>query len=240
MIQSLIVAAACLAGEAPPEAAASIPVGGLLRVGGDMVKQVERTPGGFRSGTARITTPLPEGYPPPTPPGSIDIKHYPPVRRAQVTRDARTFWGMNGAFWPLFQHIKRRDIAMTSPVEMDYEGLTSVAGEKPDAWTMSFLYRRAEQGPLGPDRNGVEVVDADAVIVASLAYQGDYGVNGVRTHLRTLELWLESQEEWEQVGEPRALFYNGPEARSRDRWAEVQVPVRRRMPVGEQSLEPAE
>lgn len=202
----------------------------VLRVGGDLNATVEKRGENYYAGSAAITTPLPVGYPPPTPPGAIDIKSYPAVRRAQVTRDGDTWWGMDGAFWPLFRHIQRHDIEMTSPVEMDYQGLSSTSKEKPEEWTMSFLYRTAELGPTGKDRS-VEVVDMPPITVVALAYQGNYGVPLVKVHLRTLELWLESQNEWERAGEPRSFFYNGPEAREKNRWAEVQIPIKKIEPA---------
>lgn len=205
------------------------PSPGVIRVGGDMAAQVERRGESFFIGTASVTTPLPEGYPPPTPPGAIEVKDYPLVRRAMVTSTGGVNWGMNGAFWPLFQHIQRRDIEMTSPVEMDYKGLEPVEGDKPDQWTMSFLYRRVEQGPTGPDGKRVTVADLEPVTVLSLGYQGDYDLGTFRQQYIKLNLWLEQHEdEWERVGDPRAMYYNGPEVRGRRKWAEVQIPVRRR------------
>jgi hypothetical protein len=38
---------------------------------------------------------------------------------------------------------------------------------------------------------------------------------------------------WEKAGDPRALFYNGPEVHSGDKWLKVQLPVRQRQ-LGEQ------
>lgn len=203
----------------------------VIRVGGNMEAQVERRGESYYHGTAAVTTPLPEGYPPPTPPGSIEIKDYPLVRRAMVTSTGNVSRGMNGGFWPLFRHIQSRDIEMTSPVEMDYVGLTAEEGSRPDSWTMSFLYRKVEQGPTGEDGKRVVVADLQPMTVAAIAYQGGYSLPLVREHLRRLSLWLEQNEEtWERVGEPRAMFYNGPEQPDSRKWAEVQVPVRRRMP----------
>lgn len=232
MNTAIVVVAAALAGanpdtsnnppEVPPAQAPAVE-----RVGGDLVVQTETRDGQYFAGTASITTPLPQGYPPPTPPGAIEIKHYPAVRRAQVERDGDSWWGMNGAFWPLFRHISRRDIAMTSPVEMNYRGLETDKKGNPDSWTMSFLYRTPSLGPTGKDRS-VEVVDVPPVTVVSIGYQGSYGVEMVRSKLREIELWLETQTQWTLAGEPRALFYNGPEKRERESWAEVQLPI---MPV---------
>src|SRR5690606_29870082 len=46
------------------------------RVGGDLEVSVEQRGFSYLAGNASITTPLPEGYPAPTPPGAIDIKQY--------------------------------------------------------------------------------------------------------------------------------------------------------------------
>ncbi len=194
------------------------------------IPRIERTANGFRWGSAKITTPLPEGYPDPTAPGVIEIKSYPLVRRAEVTGKAGVNSGMDGAFWPLFRHIQRRDIEMTSPVEMDYKGLTGDAAAQPDAWTMSFLYRTPELGPLGEDtsskRHTVRVNDLAPMQVASIGFQGPYRLEVVKMNLARLEAWLAAQPQWERDGEPRALFYNGPEQWESRKWGEVQVPVR--------------
>lgn len=116
----------------------------VRRVGGDQTVQVVEREGSYffakREGAEEgpgarldrvyemsITTPLPEGYPAPTPPGAIELKRYPSVRRAEFSAPMRlnADLGMNGGFFPLFRHIQRRNIAMTSPVEMDYGGVRS-------------------------------------------------------------------------------------------------------------------
>ena len=206
----------------------------VIRVGGDMEAQVSRQGEVYTFGSGMINTPLPEGYPPPTPFGAIELKHYPLVRRAQVTKKGSVDWGMNGGFWPLFRHIQRRDIEMTSPVEFDYKGLTAEEGDRPEGWTMSFLYRRVEQGPVGPDETNenVEVVDIQPMTVVSIGFQGDYSFPRVRQQLKKVALWLEQHDaQWEQAGDPRSFYYNGPERRGRDRWGEVQIPIRLRIPV---------
>lgn len=212
------------------------------RVGGNLEAKNQKIPAGFRSGTARITTPLPQGYPDPTPPGSIDLKKYPAARRAQVTSSADSNLGSNMAFWPLFQHIKKHDIEMTSPVEMDFtfegaataEEAAAEASETavqhtlavPKTWTMSFLYRSPDMNKVGTE-GAVEVVDREPVTVLSVGIQGPYGTVIVSRGLETLSEWLGANSEWERAGEPRALYYNGPDVKDSEKWAEVQIPVRR-------------
>ncbi len=59
----------------------------------------------WRSGVLGIEAPLPDGYPPPTPAGCIEIKTYPSVRRAEFDSQnmpAKGFYGSSSAFFPLF------------------------------------------------------------------------------------------------------------------------------------------
>lgn len=193
----------------------------VLRVGGDMKASVTRDARGFRFDRMLIDTPLPVGYPDPTPPGAIELKKYPSVRRAEASGESSPDLGMNFAFFPLFNHIKRRDIAMTSPVEMDYRPVR----EDSTQWTMSFLYREASLGPTGPDRN-VTVVDVPPMTVVSIGMRGRYSVERAKAQLPALEKWLAENPQWERAGDFRALYYNGPERRTADQWAEVQIPVR--------------
>jgi hypothetical protein len=188
-----------------------------------MAAAIERRGENFYAGACSITTPLPEGYPPPTPPEAIDLKSYPSVRRAEVRGESSPDFGMNVGFWPLFNHIKDRGIAMTSPVEMNYRG-----GDEDSvgsAWTMAFLYRSDDLGPTG--RAGrVTVVDTEPMTVVALGGQGTYSRTRVQDGLETLRQWLDANPQWRAAGEPRALYYNGPEKPNRDKWYEVQIPVR--------------
>lgn len=182
----------------------------------------------YRAGPCRVTTALPVGYPRPTPPGAVEIKRYPTVRRAAIdgggVRDDG-MWGLRtaGAFWPLFRHIEERGIAMTAPVETEYEGLTS--DDPAEAWRMAFLYRTPELGPTGADGR-IEVADAPATTVLAVGVRGDLSPKGLRRTLALLESWLAERDDWEVAGPPRTLGYNGPDVRGGDRWWEVQIPIR--------------
>lgn len=145
---------------------------------------------------------------------------------------------MNLGFFPLFNHIKRRDIAMTSPVEMDYTGLSTgsdssqavASGAEPPPWTMSFVYRTPELGPIGADaKDGrVKVVDTKPRTYLSIGMQGFYSVGNVRRGVAQLNDWLAAHPQWVAVGDVRSLFYNGPERPNRDKWLEVHLPVQLR------------
>lgn len=208
--------------------------GSVLRVGGDNDVLAERKGESWVSGTCEIETPLPEGYPAPTPPGAIDLKRYPSVRRAEVRGRITPDIATNIAFFPLFNHIKRRNIAMTSPVELDYREMRGKTEEeipktRPDSWTMSFLYRKPEMGSTGPDEknNDVVVVDTAPVTVLSIGLKGSYSLGAINAGVRQLEAWLQAHPEWEAVDQDaRAFYYNGPDKRGRDKWAEAQMAVR--------------
>lgn len=205
------------------------------RVGGDLFTKPEFRDDSYFSGKCSITTPLPEGYPAPTPPGAIELKRYPTVRRAEMRMDAAknisSQSGRNLAFWPLFNHIQKREIAMTSPVEMNYPQMniqTAGEGKNESAltneWTMSFLYRTTDMGPLGEDGN-VQVVDAAPVTVLSIGLMGPYLASRDIAALKQLRTWLEANPQWQATGPARSLYYNGPDVIPARQWGELQVPI---------------
>ena len=198
------------------------------RVGGDRDAAIEVVEGVYRFKKAMIESPLPDGYPEPTPFGAIDIKEYPAVRRAELISKDESGAAMMTGFFPLFNHIKKRDIAMTAPVEMDYPGLyKDFMKDEPSekgSTTMSFLYRSSKQGPVGEDGK-IVVRDAAPVKVLSIGAKGAFDPAMEFDALRT---WLRGQEEWEVAGDPRMFVYNGPFIDMEWRWSEVQVPIRRR------------
>ncbi len=215
---------------AAPAAALWPQSGETLRVGGDLFTSVVPDGAFFRCGPAFIDTPLPDGYPAPTPAGAIDIKSYPTVRRAQVSGESNPDLGQNSAFWPLFQHIKKHDIAMTSPVEMNYPSLDrSTETPRETDWTMSFLYRSPDMNATGTEGR-VVVEDLPPVTMLAIGYTGSYSVAKVDLEVEKLYQWLDSNPEYRPVGPPRAMFYNGPSTAPSRRWAEVQLPIERTTP----------
>lgn len=185
---------------------------------------LERVGDAWVCGVSRIPTKLPVGYPPPTPIGAIELKWYPSVRRAAVDWQGPADMGSNFAFWPLFRHIDRSGIAMTAPVEIDYNDVES-AEERPGQWRMAFLYEKFTDGPEG-EFGRVKVEDQPPVVVVSAGVRGPYRVTNDQQALEALEAWLAEHPEWERAGPPRVLRYNGPEMPAPRKWSEVQIPVR--------------
>jgi hypothetical protein len=200
----------------------------------------------YRSGKHLVDSPLPVGYPRPTAPGTIELKHYPSIRRAEygerVNADGAPVDGQvvkaegsgmqnrgRDGFWPLFRHIQRRDIAMTAPVEMDWRG-ASVTNDKAmeDAkWTMSFLYREAKQGADGndPKDERVRVIDTKPAIMLSVGLAGRANDRTINAGATTLREYLAANPQWKPVGDLRGLFYNDPTYSEQRAWAEIQVEV---------------
>jgi hypothetical protein len=199
-----------------------------MRVGGDMNAAVIQRGIIYTIGSCRIDTELPEGYPIPTAPGAVEIKRYPEIRRAEYTTpmddaDASRRAGNRG-FWPLFRHIEARSIPMTSPVEMDYHGMTIEEPGGLRAWTMSFLYRTPEEGVIETDGR-VRVVNTGPVTVLSSGVRGVFNGEMLEAQIGVLRSWLEGQDAWRASGDVRVFQYNGPMTRPGNRWVEVQVPV---------------
>lgn len=164
-----------------------------------------------------IEAELPRGFPGPTPVGEIELKRYPAYRMALA--DSRG----GSAFWTLFRHIKTEGIAMTAPVQMDYQ---ASASQDPAQRSMAFLYGSPDFGEpvaAGP----VRVVDVPPGTVIGI------GLRGVRTPQKVTEArdqllgWLSANSErYARSGELRVMGYNSPFVPAARRYFEVQIPVK--------------
>ena len=140
-----------------------------------------------------IEAPLPEGFPEPTPVGEIQIKKYPAYRFATTQMAGAE----RGAFWTLFTHIKKNDIAMTAPVEMTYG---EDGTDKLQAKAMAFLYRSPKQGKAGTDKK-VEVIDVAPIMALSLGLRGDVTRTRLAEAKVHLDTWLkEHAKDYEASG----------------------------------------
>lgn len=202
------------------------------RVGGDTEAELRTFDGRegplFSAEGVSTDTKLPIGYPTPTPPGAIELKHYPSFRRAEVSGQGDGGSSGRSGFMPLFRHISSNGIAMTAPVEMEYRDFDN--DDDTDVWTMAFLYHTTDDGPTGTDRGGVRIVDAEPVTVLSLGVRGGRSVTRVSDLESSLNAWLASNKDsWKRAEDSpvRVLGYNGPSTPVANRWWEVQVLVER-------------
>jgi hypothetical protein len=161
---------------------------------------------------------LPKGYPPPGPVGQILVKQYPAARVAVNRGDDQ-----DRMFMPLFNHIKKNDIAMSSPVEITWSEPHTPGEAKPQA--MAFVYREPGLGATGTDGN-VQVVDVPAQTFLSIGIRGSYNREHLVEGVKKLRGWLaEHSNEFKEAGPPRYLGYNSPFVPWFLRFGEVQLPV---------------
>ncbi len=158
---------------------------------------------------------MPSGFPTYTPVGKIEIKEYPAYRKALARGPAK--------FWTLFQHIKRNNVTMTAPVEMDYgDPLAPEESER----SMSFLYERADQGSAGR-QGSVEVLDIPAMTVVSIGCRGARTEVSIAEARENLMAWFhEKKGQYVVSGPLRVMGYNSPFVPRDKSFFEVQIPVK--------------
>jgi len=167
---------------------------------------------------------LPEGFPEFTPVHHVEVKTLPDYRMARASMPDAQRRGANGVFWKLFSHIKRNDMAMTAPVQMDYTG----SDEDAEVASMAFLYGSRKIGEPGKDSaiNGVEVVDVPEQDVVSIGVRGRMTPESIERGHRALLKWLDAHKaDYRPSGPLRRMGYNSPFIPGDRAFFEVQIPV---------------
>ncbi len=196
----------------------SLVLGGLLVAGCSLLGCAQTSEAPFKFDSA----PTPEGWPEPTPVDAVAIVKYPAYRQAIVTEAAMPGADTGPMFGRLFDHIQKRDIAMTAPVDMGY---ASAEPGTPRRTSMAFLYRVPADGPVGAD-GVVSVQDVAPSTWASVGVRGGYTDDNFASGLALLRDWLAARADtWQVVGPPRYLGYNSPFVLPFMRYGEVQLPV---------------
>ena len=75
------------------------------------------------------------------------------------------------------------------------------------------------------DTGSVSVVEVPARTVVSMGDRGSYSADNVAETRRKLSQWIADSGLWRQVGEPYAVFWNGPFVPGFLKRYEVHVPV---------------
>ncbi len=167
---------------------------------------------------------LPKGFPSYLGLDEVELRTYPAYRMARTKMRAG---GSTGAFWPLFNHIKDNGIAMTAPVQMDYDA------DGAGAASMAFLYGDPSTDPKAIG-DAVEVVDVPAATVLSIGANGNERKARIAQMEARLRAFVKATKgEWVVAGPLRTMAYNGPMTRGDRRYFEVQLPVRRARPDGD-------
>jgi len=168
----------------------------------------------------RMEAERPQGFPEFGVVDELELRDYPAYTMVRTTAKG----GSTRAFWPLFQHIQKNDIAMTTPVQMDWQ--PGQDGDRRPA-TMAFLYGDPATRPAHVAQ-GVEVVEVPAATVLSLGAIGNDRPAVVEAMLARLHGWLAANPAYEAAGPMRTMGYNSPMVPNDERYFEVQLPVRRR------------
>lgn len=155
--------------------------------------------------------PLPKGWPVPGPYDQVTEKAYPKYRAA-VTKGSSGF-----SFWTLFSHIQKKDIPMTSPVEMKMEE----KGDKMEKVNMAFLYQNTEVGTIGAEGKKIEVKDIETSKVLSYTWMGDDSKAQIKTAEEALKAALKTKNV--EASSFRMLGYNGPGTPRKKRTYELQA-----------------
>ncbi len=162
---------------------------------------------------------LPQGYPAPGPVGIVLLKNYPAARIA-INRGQ----DQDGMFMPLFNHIKKHNIAMSSPVEITWSD-PQTQPTQPQPQSMAFVYRQPDLGNPGIDGK-VQVMDVPPQTFLSIGVRGTYNRQHLIAGVKSLKTWLTNHaSEYQQSGPPRYLGYNSPFVPGFLRFGEVQIPV---------------
>lgn len=149
----------------------------------------------------------------------LELRAYPTYRLVRTKMRGRS----TAAFWPLFRHIQSHDIAMTTPVQIDYRS----DGAQPREASMAFLYGSRALGATGRE-GSVEVVDVPATNVITVGSRGLARPDRIAAMRSRLEGWIARSPVWRSAGPMRVMEYNSPFVRGDRRYFEVQIPVARR------------
>jgi SOUL heme-binding protein len=183
---------------------------------------------GFMAYSA-ASAPLPDGFPPPTSAGKIEIKQYPAYRSGTYTYRGKLSQAANESFDPLFKHISSNGISMTAPVEARYPSITleelpTSSPDKVGQAEVSFLYRNQDIQPK-QIAEGIKVENHPSITVVSIGVSGPYTYAGYQENLARLRDWLAKHPSYVANGLPRRFFYDSPFTPDAFKRSEVQIPI---------------
>ena len=171
--------------------------------------------------------PLAEGWPKATQPGLIEVKSYPGYRSAVARGKGAAYGADNVLFWPLFNHITKSEIAMTTPVVSTYSAETIKEPKARGDVSMEFVYRSPTMGQTGQGVGAVKVMDHPASAFVCLGVQAEIDPERMRKGVEVLRTWLNDHKtDWVEDGQPRRLGYHGPMTPRDERLWEIQIPVK--------------
>jgi DNA gyrase inhibitor GyrI len=150
-----------------------------------------------------------------TPVDSVQFKTLPPSKILLTEGEGPYFDKADNLFMRLFNYIKDHDVAMTIPVEARMEKAS-----------MTFYVEGEDALRVLKDRGNVKVLNVPGRDVVSLGVRGSYTEKNFKEAKDQLVNWLSRQDRYESIGEPYAVFWNGPFMPGFMKRFEVHIPVR--------------
>lgn len=131
--------------------------------------------------------------------GTVELKTLPAGRLLEASGDGDYFKQGNNLFMPLFRYISDHDIAMTTPVE------AQINPGKMYFWVAPDQVEKATE-----DTARVRVIDVPERRVAAIGARGGYSESNYEKAKAELMAWVDKQEGLRPLGEPYAVYWNGP------------------------------
>ena len=135
----------------------------------------------------------------PTRAGVTEIKELPAGRLLECKGDRSYFDSSNQLFRPLFNYIKKNEIAMTTPVEA-----------RMDPGAMYFWVSDDQADRATRSSGDVRVLDVPKRTVVARGGRGSYSRQNFEEVKASLLKWLEGRSDLQMIGEPFAVYWNGP------------------------------
>ena len=149
--------------------------------------------------------------------GFCEIKKLPAGSILRSTSRGEYFDENNGLFMRLFETINQNKVPMTVPVEAKMKPGTMVF------YLDSVSAKRKDlQLPAGVIRQNLP-----PRTVASIGIRGGYTQESYEKNLAKLRAWLKTQAKWRAVGEPYAVYWNGPFTLPPFKRSEIHLPVQK-------------
>jgi effector-binding domain-containing protein len=131
--------------------------------------------------------------------GDIEVKKIPESTVLQASEKGEYYDKANNLFIKLFNYIRDKRLPMTIPVE---SGIKEAE--------MRFYVSADKKDEDLKDTASVKVLKIPERTVVASGGRGSYSESNIADAKKKLILWLKAHPEYEQVGEPYAVYWNSP------------------------------
>jgi effector-binding domain-containing protein len=149
-----------------------------------------------------------------TPVDQVEIKTLPQATYLVTRGEGRYFEKADPLFMRLFRYIKKHDVAMTVPVEVEI-----------DQAAMRFHVGTSDLPKELADEGEVHVETMPVRTVISIGARGSYNEKNFSRAEAALLAWLEENTRYRATGPAYAVYWNGPYVPGFFKRFEVHIPV---------------